>query len=112
MPAPSVRARLVAAITVVAALALLAVGIASYSVERQRILSQVDEQLQLAQATGNGQGVLFATANRGEVLGLMGRIDEGLAALGQARQMAAQWGIAPMVQQLDQMIQQLRAGQN
>jgi hypothetical protein len=53
--------------------------------------------------------VLFATANRGEVLGGLDRIQEGLDALGEARAMAAQWGLAPMAQQLDQMIVTLRA---
>jgi tetratricopeptide (TPR) repeat protein len=75
-------------------------------------LASIDQQLELSRATNNAQGVLFATANRGEVLGAMGRIDEGLAALGEARAMAAQWNLAPMVQQLDQMIAALRAGQN
>ncbi|MCU1355995.1 MAG: tetratricopeptide repeat domain containing protein [Acidimicrobiales bacterium] len=75
-------------------------------------LACIDEQLALSKAAGNGQGVLFATANRGEVLGNLGRIAEALAALGEARQMAAQWNLAPMVQQLDQMIHQLQAGQN
>jgi tetratricopeptide (TPR) repeat protein len=83
--------------------------------ERQRgdlgaALRCVDEQLAIARASGNGQGVLFATANRGDVLGAMGRIDEGLAALGEARQLAAQWNLGPMVQQLDQMIATLRSG--
>jgi tetratricopeptide (TPR) repeat protein len=72
-------------------------------------LACVDEQLAIARASGNGQGVLFATANRGDVLGALGRIDEGLAALTEARQMAAQANLAPMVQQLDQMIAALRA---
>lgn len=75
-------------------------------------LASIDQQLELSRATSNAQGVLFATANRGEVLGAMGRVDEGLAALGEARAMAAQWNLAPMVQQLDQMIAALRAAQN
>ena len=41
----SVRTRIVAAITVVAALGLLAVGLSVYFVERQRILEQVDSRL-------------------------------------------------------------------
>jgi hypothetical protein len=53
----------------------------------------------------------LATANRGEVLGAMGRIAEGLAALNEARTMAGNHGLTPMVQQLDQMIAALRAGQ-
>ena len=72
-------------------------------------LAHLDEQLALARATNNGQGVLFATANRGEVLGNLGRIQEGLDALGEARALAVQWGLTPMVQQLDQMIAALRA---
>ncbi|WP_028645235.1 tetratricopeptide repeat protein [Nocardioides sp. URHA0020] len=72
-------------------------------------LARLDEQLVLARASNNGQGVLFATANRGEVLGDLGRIQEGLDALAEARAMAAQWGLAPMAQQLDQMIAALRA---
>jgi tetratricopeptide (TPR) repeat protein len=67
-------------------------------------LSCLDEQLALSRATGNAQGVLFATANRGEILGLLGRRDEARAALGEARQMAVQWNLTPMVAQLDQMI--------
>ncbi len=59
--------------------------------------------------SGNGQGYLFATANRGEVLGAMGRVDEGLIALNEARVMAANWGLTPMVEQLDQMMAALRA---
>jgi len=72
-------------------------------------LAHLDEQLALSRASNNGQGVLFATANRGEVLGNLGRIQEGLDALGEARAMAVQWGLAPLVQQLDQMIAALRA---
>ncbi|WP_395659928.1 tetratricopeptide repeat protein [Nocardioides sp.] len=72
-------------------------------------LAHLDEQLALSRASNNAQGVLFATANRGEVLGNLGRVQEGLDALGEARAMAAQWGLAPMVQQLDQMIAALRA---
>ncbi|MCW2768122.1 MAG: hypothetical protein JWO11_4081, partial [Nocardioides sp.] len=75
-------------------------------------LASLDEQIALAKASGRGQGVLFGTANRGEVLGNLGRIDEALAALGEARQLASQANLAPMVQQLDQMIQALRAKQN
>ena len=67
----------------------------------------VEEQAALAQATGNGQALLFATANRGELLGMLGRCDEGLAALQWARQTAAAYGLEPMVTQLDQMISQL-----
>jgi nephrocystin-3 len=75
-------------------------------------LACVDEQLQLSQATGNAQGVLFATANRGELLGQLGRKQEALSSLQQARQMAAQYNLAPMVQQLDQMIAAVDASQN
>ncbi len=67
-------------------------------------LASLDEQLRLAQQTGNAQGVLIATANRGEILGLLGRIPEALDALNWARQTAAQYGMVPMVQQLDQLI--------
>lgn len=42
----SVRTRIVAAITAVAAVGLLAVGLSVYFVERQRILEQVDARLQ------------------------------------------------------------------
>lgn len=45
MPAISVRMRLIAVITLVAAVGLAVVGVAVYSVERQRILAQVDERL-------------------------------------------------------------------
>ncbi len=71
-------------------------------------LASLDEQLHLAQQTGNAQGVLIATANRGEILGLLGRVPEALDALTWARQTAAQYGLTPMVQQLDQMIAGLR----
>ncbi|MEY2453591.1 MAG: hypothetical protein QOD92_3165 [Acidimicrobiaceae bacterium] len=71
-------------------------------------LGCLDEQLAIAQASNNGQGVLFATANRGEVLGVMGRRDEGIAALEQAKAMASQWGVTEMIPQLDQLIAQLR----
>ncbi|MCU1393424.1 MAG: hypothetical protein JWM34_1852 [Ilumatobacteraceae bacterium] len=71
----------------------------------------IDEQIEITRATNNGQGHLFATANRGEVLAAMGRVAEGLAALTEARTMAANWNLAPMVQQLDQMIAAVRAGQ-
>lgn len=64
----------------------------------------LDEQLQVASRSGNAQGALFATANRGEVLGLLGRRAEALDALQRARATAAQYGLAPMVQQLDAMI--------
>lgn len=73
-------------------------------------LADVEEQLRIAQAAGDGQGVLFATANRGELLGALGRVDEALRDLDSARQVAAQNGLAPMVQQLDQMIAALRGG--
>lgn len=71
-------------------------------------LASLDEQLQLAGQTGNAQGVLMATANRGEVLGLLGRVPEALDALGSARQTAANYGLSAMVQQLDAMIAGLR----
>lgn len=71
-------------------------------------LASLDEQQQLAQEAGSAQGVLFATANRGEVLGLLGRTAEALEALQWARQTAAQYGLTPMVQQLDGMIQGLQ----
>lgn len=70
-------------------------------------LAAVEEQLQLATVSGNAQGVLFATANRGELLGLLGRVPEALAALQRARATAVQYNLAPMVQQLDAMIQAL-----
>ena len=72
-------------------------------------LACLDEQLAVAGRSGNAQGVLFATANRGEVLGLLGRIPEAVAALDSARTTATQYGMTPMVQQLDQMIAALRA---
>lgn len=58
------------------------------------------------------EGYLFATANRGEVLGAMGRVGEGLTALNEARGMAANRGFTPMVQQIEQMMAALRAGQS
>jgi tetratricopeptide (TPR) repeat protein len=72
-------------------------------------LACLDEQLRLASGSGNAQGVLFATANRGEVLGLLGRTGEALQALQSARATAAEYGLAPMVQQLDQMIATLQS---
>ena len=63
----------------------------------------------VAQASGNGQGVPFATANRGEVLGAMGRTAEGVAALEEARTMASGWNLTPVVAQLDQLLATLRA---
>lgn len=45
-PTLSLRTRIVAVITVVAALGLLSVGLAVYAVERQRILEQIDVRLQ------------------------------------------------------------------
>jgi tetratricopeptide (TPR) repeat protein len=75
-------------------------------------LACIDEQRELAKMSGNGQGYLFATANRGEVLGVMGRVDEGLDALKEARVMAAQWGLAPIVEQIDQMMGALRTGRS
>ena len=80
-----------------------------YSGDLPGALASLDEQLQLARRTGNAQGVLIATANRGEVLGLLGRVPEALDCLNQARQSAAQYGLTPMVQQLDAMIAALRA---
>jgi tetratricopeptide (TPR) repeat protein len=71
-------------------------------------LACLDEQLRLASESGNAQGALIATANRGEVLGLLGRTGEALQALQSARASAAQYGVAPMVQQLDQMIAALQ----
>ena len=68
----------------------------------------LDEQLAIAGRSGNAHGALFATANRGEVLGLLGRRDEALAALQQARATAAQYGLAPMVHQLDATITELQ----
>jgi tetratricopeptide (TPR) repeat protein len=75
-------------------------------------LACLDEQRELAKMSGNGQGYLFATANRGEVLGAMGRVDEGLTALDEAHIMAANWGLTPIVEQLDQMMASLRAGRS
>ena len=73
-------------------------------------LTSVDEQLRLAQHLGDAQGTLIATANRGELLGLLGRVPEALEALTWARQTAAQYGLTPMAQQLDAMIAALRRG--
>jgi tetratricopeptide (TPR) repeat protein len=67
-------------------------------------LTCLDEQLAIATRIGDGQGALFATANRGEVLGLLGRTDEARRALHQARATAQAHGLTPMVQQLDMMI--------
>lgn len=64
----------------------------------------LDDQLAIAERTGNAQGALIATANRGEVLGLLGRRAEALDALRAARATASTYGLAPMVQQLDVMI--------
>ena len=76
----------------------------------QGALRCIDEQIEIARSTNNGQAYLFGIANRGEVLGAMGRVAEGLAALDEARTMAVNNGLTPMVQQLDQMIAALRAG--
>ena len=80
-----------------------------YTGDLDGALAGLDEQLDLAHRTGNAQGVLMATANRGEVLGLLGRVPEALDALGWARQTAVQYGLTAMVQQLDAMIAGLRA---
>jgi tetratricopeptide (TPR) repeat protein len=68
----------------------------------------LDHQLEIASRSGNAQGVLIATANRGEVLGLLGRVAEAIQALQHARATAAQYGLAPMVHQLDAMITALQ----
>ena len=73
-------------------------------------LASLEEQLGLVRESGDAQGTLIATANRGEVLGLLGRVPEALEALTWARQTAAQYGLTPMVQQLDAMIANLRSG--
>ncbi len=78
-----------------------------YRGDLQASLACLDEQLAIAVRIGDAQGHLFATANRGEVLGLLGRRDEALQALTQARATASQYGLTPMVQQLDQMIANL-----
>lgn len=78
-----------------------------YQGDLEGSLRCLDEQLDVATRSGNAQGALFATANRGEVLGLLGRIPEALAALQQARATAAQYQLIPMVQQLDAMIANL-----
>lgn len=67
-------------------------------------LACIDEQLAISTRIGDAQGALFATANRGEVLGLLGRVSEGRTALVAARTTAATYGLSPMVQQLDAMI--------
>lgn len=81
--------------------------ITRYRGQFQQALGHLDEQLAMAQRTNNAQGVLMATANRGEILGLLGRVDEARAELGRARATAQQYGLAPMVQQLDHMIARL-----
>ncbi|MFV0373782.1 sensor histidine kinase [Microbacterium sp.] len=43
---PTVRTRIVAAITAVAALALIAVGVSAYFVERARVLDSIDDRLE------------------------------------------------------------------
>ena len=58
----------------------------------------------MAKASGNGEGYLFATANRREVLGAMARVSQGLIVLNEARGMAANQGFTPTVQQIDQMM--------
>lgn len=73
-------------------------------------LADLDEQAALCAQLGNAQGALFALANRGEVLGNLGRIPEARAALQQARQTAEGYGLTPMVAQLDQMLAALPPG--
>jgi tetratricopeptide (TPR) repeat protein len=79
-----------------------------YQGDLEGSLACLDEQLDVATRSNNAQGALFAAANRGEVLGLLGRVPEALAGLDGARRTAAQYGLTPMVQQLDQMIAALR----
>jgi tetratricopeptide (TPR) repeat protein len=68
-------------------------------------LALLDEQQAICAETGNAQGALMAVANRGDVLAQMpGRTADARAALQEARQTAAQYGMAPMVAQLDQML--------
>jgi hypothetical protein len=52
--------------------------------------------------------VLMGTANRGELLCALGRTQEGLAALEQAEQWARQNGLAPMADQITQLIGRYR----
>ncbi len=80
-----------------------------YQGDLEGSLACLDEQLAVASRSNNAQGALFAGANRGEVLGLLGRVPEAIATLDGARRTAAQYGLTPMVQQLDQMIAALRA---
>jgi tetratricopeptide (TPR) repeat protein len=82
--------------------------VARYRNDLERSLTLIDDQLSLATSSNNAQGVLFATANRGEVLGLLGRKAEGVATLEEAKAMALRYDLAPMAQQLDQMIAALR----
>jgi hypothetical protein len=75
-----------------------------YAGDPAAALACLDEQLALVNRSGDAQGMLIATANRGEVLGLLGRIAEARASLLRARELAIAAGLTPMVEQLDQMI--------
>ena len=69
----------------------------------------LDQQLAAARSIDDANGAVIATANRGDILGAMGRRDEAVAALNEARQLASQSGLTPMLAQLDQMIAALRS---
>ncbi|MGM7665641.1 HAMP domain-containing sensor histidine kinase [Microbacterium sp. A93] len=72
----SVRTRIVAAITAVAAIGLLAVGFSVYIVERQRILEQVDARLQ-----DNLESARFLVAEGDEGDGAWASSSDALAAV-------------------------------
>ena len=78
--------------------------VARYRGDLDGSLARLDEQLAIASRSGNAHGVLLATANRGEVLGLLGRTAEARDALQAARATAQAHGLLPMVQQLDGML--------
>jgi tetratricopeptide (TPR) repeat protein len=74
-------------------------------------LAALDEQAAICNRTGNAQGALMALANRGDVLAqIPGRTADARAAFTEARQTAQQFGLTPMVAQLDQMLAALPPG--
>jgi tetratricopeptide (TPR) repeat protein len=85
-------------------------GIVLHALGRhEEAIAKLVEQEQLCQQTGNAGGMVIALANRGEVTSaLPGRTQEALQLVAQARQLAVQYGMAPMVPQLDQLAQQIQ----
>jgi hypothetical protein len=73
-------------------------------------LACLDKQVELTKVSGNLQGYIFATVNRGAVLAAVARVDVGRRAKREARDLAVKSGLTPLVGEIDRLLASMRSG--